>query len=308
VFDLSARPMLATPSTSAGGRRAIDIQSLTATHIFDLKMDGVRAFFFWDGSRATIMNRNGVNVTYKFPELVTAAEQYFDLPVWLDGEIVCDTGRFEDTLTRDKQASPAAALAASTRVPVKFHAFDWPAWHEYGWHPRRYALNQFLSDLPDNVPFVGTPMSGESDFLQHTREAGLEGVIAKNVMPSLSRYQFGARSKSWVKFKTTRRLTCLVSGYEPGTGSRAHFGKMNLALITSDGTVTSCGAVGTGFTHAEIWELKKLLDAGQILVVEIEALNKTGTNQLRFPVYRGIRSDLDPSQCTFDQLDEFPRC
>jgi bifunctional non-homologous end joining protein LigD len=304
-MDPDLKPMLATPSTSAGGRKAIDIADLDGTHVFDLKMDGVRAFFYWDGAKVRIVNRNGVNVTYKFPELVAEAEAHFDLPVWLDGEIVCDTGRFEDTLTRDKQATPANAGLAAARIPVTFHAFDWPLLHEYRWLQRRELLDAFLSDLPDSVRFVGTPFSEDSDFLDRTREVGLEGVIAK---AQTSTYHFGRRSPSWRKFKNLHRVSCLVSGYEPGTGARSHFGKMNLAMIAPDGTVQPCGSVGTGFTHAEIWELKALLDAGQVLVGEIECLNRTAGGTLRFPVWKGRRLDVDVLSCTTDQLDALPAC
>lgn len=302
---IDLRPMLATPSTAAGGKRAIDINDLRPNHVFDLKMDGVRAFLRWNGSSLTITNRNQIDVTWKYPELVAAAEAHFDLPVWLDGEIVCNSGRFEDTLTRDKQSTVPAALAAAARLPVTFHAFDWPAADMNVWDMRRGYLDEFLSDLPDNVPFMGTPWSYTPDFLEKTRAAGLEGVIAKHLN---SQYQFGARSKQWIKFKNLHRVTCIVTGYEPGTGARAHFGKMNLAMIDPAGQIVPCGSVGTGFTLREIDELKELLDNQSILVVEIETLNRTSGGTLRFPVYKGIRSDLGPLDCTIDQLATLPAC
>ena len=302
------RPMLATPSTSAGGRAAIDIHSLAGTHFFDLKMDGIRAFARWNGAQLTLTNRNGIDITHKFPELVTSAKETFDLPIWLDGEIVCDTGRFEDTLTRDKQSSPAIIAKYAAEKPVSFHAFDVPDYADEGNDQRRTRL-EFDISLPwrdnPNSRFFITPCSTDPEFLDKTRALGLEGVIAKH---RTAYYGFGTRSRSWIKFKNLHRVTCLVSGYEPGTGSRAHFGKMNLALIDSIGQVVPCGSVGTGFTRREIDDLKKLLDAGSILVVEIECLNVTSGGTLRFPVYKGMRTDVPVTDCKLEQLDTLPRC
>ena len=306
------RPMLATPSTSAGGRVAIDINTLAGTHYFDLKMDGIRAFAHWNGAALTLINRNGVDITRKFPELTEAAAQMFDLPVWLDGEIVCDTGRFEDTLTRDKHSNPAIIKRYAEEKPVSFYAFDLPDYATESNDQRRTRLEAASWEwahrvrLTDTVSrFHVTPCSKDPEFLNHTRAAGLEGVIAKALNAP---YVFGARSRSWIKFKNLHRVTALVAGYEPGTGSRSHFGKMNLALIDTAGQVVPCGSVGTGFTMREITKLKELLDKGTILVVEIECLNVTSGGTLRFPVYKGIRNDLTPQDCTIDQLDALPEC
>lgn len=297
------RPMLATPSTGTGNRSPIDIFSLRSTHAFDLKMDGIRSFARWDGSRLKLENRNGVDITAKFPEIVASWD--YDLPVWLDGEIVCDTGRFEDTLTRDKQQQPAAIAAQALARPATFHAFDMPAYATLPWTVRRDALEQIQDDLIRTSRFRVTPCAQTPEFLDYTRKQGLEGVIAKR-MDAL--YQFGARSKAWVKFKNLHRVSCLVAGYEPGTGARAHFGHMNLALIGTDGNVVPCGSVGTGFTNSEILDLKARLDRREVLVVEIECLNVTSGGTLRFPVYKGIRTDVPVTSCTVDQLDTLPKC
>jgi bifunctional non-homologous end joining protein LigD len=299
------RPMLATPSTSAGGRVAIDINTLDGSHFFDLKMDGIRAFAYWNGAQLTLINRNGVDITRKFPELSEAAAQMFDLPVWLDGEIVCDTGRFEDTLTRDKQSNPAIIARYATEKPVSFYAFDLPDYATETQDQRRTRLEAASWEWDRDGRFKVTPCSRRPEFLANTRDAGLEGVIAKALNAP---YVFGARSRAWIKFKNLHRVTALVSGYEPGTGSRAHFGKMNLALLDPTGQVVPCGSVGTGFTMREITELKELLDKGTILVVEIECLNVTSGRTLRFPVYKGLRNDLTALDCTIDQLDALPQC
>jgi hypothetical protein len=53
-------------------------------------------------------------------------------------------------------------------------------------------------------------------------------------------------------------------------------------------------------------DLKARMDAGEILLVEIEALNRTPDNALRFPVFLHERTDLDFSAATADQLKLLP--
>lgn len=303
------RPMLASPSTAASNRAPVDFAALMATGewVADVKLDGIRAFGTWDGVRFTLTNRNDVDITAKFPELVTQAEAHFPRelpgPCVLDGEIVALDGRFETVLTRDKTVDTRAIARLSGSHPTRFVAFDLPTTSAAPWIERRAVLDGLHLDTTPG--FGVTPYSHDADFLDRTRELGLEGVIAKRMS---SRYESGTRSRSWVKFKTAQRISCLAAGYAPGNGARAHFGAMTLALVDESGDVVLCGRVGSGFTVKDTHELKARLDQGDILVVEIEALNRTSTGQLRFPVFKGVRTDLAPRDCTTAQLEQLPRC
>lgn len=292
-------PMLAVPSTATGNRRAVSYDDLmrTGEWVADVKMDGIRAFARWDGKRITFTNRNGVDVTGKFPELQT------DLgpePLWLDGEIVALDGSFETTLTRDKQESAASIQRMSVSHPCRFVAFDIPEYHTWTWVDRRAALEDIVGDR-----LVRTIISEDPGFLAVTRDLGLEGVILKR---KGSKYEFGTRSRSWVKFKNLHRVSCLIAGYTTGTGHRSHFGAMHLALVDGEGQVVPVGRVGTGFSEREIADLKIRLDRQEVLVAEIECLNRTSGNTLRFPVYKGLRKDVGPLDCTTAQLDTVPVC
>lgn len=297
------QPMLATPSTGASGRAEISYSDLIATGewIGDTKLDGIRAFARWDGKQLRLTNRNGVDITRRYPELcdVDLGEREH----WFDGEIVALDGRFETTLTRDKQEQDSAIERMSRTHPCRFIAFDLPGMPGT-FVQRRQALEEIFLHGAFG-PFGITVVSDSPAFLDLTREAGLEGVILKR---KNSAYEFGRRSKSWIKFKNLHRVTCLVSGYAPGTGSRSHFGAMKLVLIDENQRLVSVGSVGTGFTEREINVLKARLDNGEVLVVEIECLNVTENGTLRFPVYRGIRSDVGVLACTTTQLEAIPRC
>ena len=300
-----ASPMLAVPSTGASGRDPLCYEDLIATGqwIGDTKVDGIRAFLRWDGAEPTFTNRHGVDVTRRFPEL--QAMKLGPEPLWLDGEIVALDGRFETVLTRDKQGKGASIQRLSVSHPCRFMAFDVPEYATWTFMDRRTALEELL-DGRTGPRIALTVVSDAPNFLDLTREAGLEGVIAKR---KNSTYHFGRRSKSWVKFKNLHRLTALVSGYTAGTGQRQRtFGALNLMLVDDQGQLVPIGTVGSGFSEREIHELKARLDSGEVLAVEIECLNRTSGNVLRFPVYKGIRTDVHILDCSTKQLDPIPSC
>jgi len=286
-------PMLATSSTGSSGRQPACLEDLVATGdwVLDTKLDGVRAFL----REGRVYNRKGVDVTYKFPEVAITA------PGWLDGEIVAHDGSFETTLTRESQENRAAIRRLAETRPCRFIAFDLPGLHEKPWHARRETLEQVGQDF--SLPI--TPVSTDLEFFVRVRELGMEGVIAKR---RNARYQFGRRSRDWIKFKHLYRVSCLIAGYEPGHGSRSHFGAITLALIDPAGEVVPVGRCGAGFTERQTHELKARLDAREVLIAEIETVNVTSGGTLRFPVFRGLRSDVAPTECTTDQLAALPRC
>lgn len=294
--------MLATASSAASNRTAVRIESLAGSHVFDVKMDGIRAFATWDGARLRLTNRNQVDITAKYPELVDSWMRSYphDRPIVIDGEIMAEDGRFESVLTRDKQSNRLAIEQAVKAHPTRFYAFDVPTYADAPWHVRRAVLDTL--DLPER--WERTIVSMDAGFLAQTAALGLEGVIAKH---RDSTYQFGARSKSWVKFKNLHHVTCLVSGYAAGTGSRAHFGAMFLSLVNDTGEIVPAGRVGTGMSRHEIDDLKARLDRKEVLIVEIECLGVTSGQTLRMPVFRGIRTDVDVLAASTSQLSTLPR-
>ena len=53
-------------------------------------------------------------------------------------------------------------------------------------------------------------------LLDATLQQGLEGIVSKRLD---SRYEFGARSRNWLKFAHRRRDSYVVGGWRPETGS-----------------------------------------------------------------------------------------
>lgn len=297
------KPMLASPP------KADRLEHLQGTHLADTKIDGIRAIAYWDGQHLTLVNRSMKDVTHRFPDLEASACLHFpDFPVILDGEIVAQSGSFQDTAVRDKQTQPADVAAAMKKHPVNFVAFDMLQYatldlKPYPYVERRQHLETYQCLLEGSLWTITTISEDLVGYFEQVKQAGGEGIIAKRKRSS---YRSG-RFSDFIKFKTVRRLTCIGTGYEPGEGARAHFGAMTLALVSPDG-VHPIGKVGTGFTAKEIDSLKADLDAGVMPLVEIEALNVTKDGVLRFPVYIGRRTDLSVPDARLDQLDDIPRC
>ncbi|WP_460791350.1 ATP-dependent DNA ligase [Nocardioides maradonensis] len=279
--------MLAIASTGASGRQPIDVRKLVESGdwVLDLKLDGIRAIL--DDYSGRIWTRTGTDIADKFPEIRMGswASSLFD------GEIIAKDGTFETALMRESQSSKAKINRLAESHPCMFVAFDMPM-APGDWTSRRRTLEVLTESR--------TPLGHDAQFIDAVRHARGEGVIAKR---RASRYQPGKRSADWVKWKDTSRTTCIAYGYEPGTGSRTHFGSLKLALINDDGSVQHIGRTGSGFTERQTWELKNRLDSGEMFAVEVEHM-RTLAGELRFPVFRGVRRDKTLLDCTIDQLEE----
>lgn len=291
------------------------IARLQGTHYFEIKVDGVRVLMAINKGAVKLTNRNGVDITYRYPEVVQAALLKFgpDAVLILDGEIAGTDERgmpsFKNTAKRDRQQRPAIIAALAVSMPVRFYAFD--VLYQDGvdfrrapWSLRSATLDEIIRDTPQTVTIsrvVGSPDGAK--MMELVREHKLEGLVAKL---STSHYEAGRRS-SWVKIKPTITGSFLVVGTTQGTGSRMDtFGALELAVRRSDGSLRRCGEVGSGFKQRDLIEvldgLREAQVEGQNLIVEVEFQEVTVDGALRFPVFRGIRTDLTLADVNEEQL------
>lgn len=280
---------------------------------FELKLDGVRARAFIENGKATLINRRQADVTGRYPEVVRDLEAAFPTgAIALDGEILCYAdGKPDFSRIHKRDAQPPTKTAVIERLatdwPATFCAFD--ILHNEGDDLRFMpyaARRQLLQTLVANrlaplaaAEVIVSELDGETMW-QYCESNGLEGLIAKQ---RTSPYRPG-RSQCWVKLKKVDSVSCVAVGYDIGEGSRAGtIGAINLALI-DNGKVIDVGRVGTGFKERDLVELKAKIDAGQMLVLEIEYANYgASSRKLRFPSYKGIRMDVAVTDCTVDQLN-----
>jgi bifunctional non-homologous end joining protein LigD len=299
-------PMLATAA------RPEVLTTLVGSHVFDQKLDGVRALAAWSENDFAIRNRNGRDLTMAYPDLCLASTQYAG-PMILDGEIIAESGKFEDIAWRDKQKGHADAVR---KVPARFVAFD--VLH----HPTEgdvrhlpYARRrQLLQGLALSGHFDISLASPDPQFFERIKALGGEGVIAKNLQAPYAK----GRSNDWLKIKAVYSVTAIVTGYEPGSGARGELGAILVSLLedmpNGGRMVRPIGKAGSGFSVKTSLEMKALIEAaiesgalGDFPIVEVECLSVTRSGVLRQPTYKGLRSDKGALDCTVDQLSDIPR-
>lgn len=303
------RPMLATRGTHV---------PTGAEWTHEVKWDGMRVLV-QTRDRVRLTSRNENDVSVSFPELQSLPVR----DVLLDGEVVAfgdgipTFGRLAD---RMHVSNPRRAAALAETNPVTLLVFD--VLRVGDRDLSRLPLTErreLLLDLDINDDRWQTPPSYDDGLMLHaaTQEQGLEGIVSKR---RESRYEFGARSRNWLKFAHRRRDSYVVGGWRPETGSETRLGAVLVGEPTAEGLVYR-GRVGSGIagkvgpmlrevlaplardSSPFVGEVPKLDAQGThwvepALVVDIEALGLTPQQRLRQPSYRGVRNDLGPEDLT----------
>ena len=314
-------PMLAVAGTMPSDEDA---------YAFEFKWDGIRAIALWDGRTLRLETRNLNDVTVAYPELEAMGRTLGAVPAVLDGEIVALDDRglpsFQRLQERMHIGDAVTARRKAGEVPAAYFAFD--LLHLGGrstmalaWTDRR----PLLEDLGLSGPSWATPpaFAGRgTDTYAAAEERQLEGVVAK-LLDSV--YLPGVRTKAWTKVKRVTRDEFVVGGWLPGEGRRdGGIGSLLLGLPAGDGLLSFCGAVGTGFTQAELARLEARLRPAVApaspfteplpvtyrsavwvvpeLVVDVEYRERLNSGILRHPSYKGLRIDKGVDDVNTDQV------
>lgn len=307
--------MLATPG-------ALPSAGVEDRWAFEVKQDGQRAMVYLPGDGTILLRaRSGTDITAAYPELLPLADVLGTRSAVLDGEIVAldDQGRSDFERLQQRMGlvgAPAKAERMAARVPAHLMLFDVV-----------HLDRQLLTRLPyaeRREPLEGLGLAGPSwstpaaitghgaEAWEMAREAGMEGLIAKRLA---SRYEPGARSKSWVKIKVHRLADVVIGGWVPGRGRLTGLPGAVLVGERHDGLLDYAGSVGTGWSQAERTRLAALLQAtttdacpfAQIppvtgarwvlpqLVGEVRYTSRTHAGRLRHPSWHRLRPDLSPT-------------
>jgi len=308
------RPMLATP-----GR----LPASDDGWAYEIKWDGVRAITFVDGGRIRMQSRNDKELAPSFPEFREIGEVMGARPCVLDGEIVVigddgipDFGRLQHRL---HLASTGAIAKQSAASPASYVIFD--LLHLDGrplfslpYDERREQLEALRLSGSSFTTADSFRDAQGIDILRATKDAGLEGVIAKQ---RRSPYVQGKRSESWIKIKNVRAQEVVIGGWTEGAGNReGSMGALLVGIPSEDG-LRFVGKVGTGFSAGDRQHLMDLLrpDARKTspfvptsavkepsahfvrprYVGEVGFGEWTAAGHLRHPTWRGVRDDKAPT-------------
>lgn len=296
-------------------------------YLFELKLDGVRVVADKRGERVALRYRTGRDAAESYPEIAEAVATIPEERVVLDGEIVAfaEDGRpdFQRLGTRIQSRGESVRRAART-VPVVYVVFDVLVVgdHDVTGLPiesRKAILERIVESatktgghlrlqptLPDGKQLFGL-----------CRERGLEGVVAKRAG---SIYRPNDRSSDWVKVKCELDADLVVIGWTPVEGTGSALGALDLGAYDGDRLVV-CGRVGSGLDADTIEALAARLAPLEVarpvaegkyrpkrgrrhvrpeIVVSVRHMGLTPDGLLRHPVFRGVRDDLRPEECTLE--------
>ncbi len=291
--------------------------------IFEIKWDGIRAISYVN-DELSVKGRNQTELIHNFLEL----KELKDLTsnTVLDGEIIVmkkGLADFTTVITRNQSTASRDIEHLSLEFPATYVVFDIL---EKDGNPlldvplieRKTILKNSVREGKYVVLSLFVEGKGESYF-RAALEKGVEGIMAKKKQ---SQYESGKRSNNWLKIKKIKTCDCVIFGYTQGEGSRdTAFGSLVLGLYDETGPVY-VGKVGTGFSNQYMEDLKKLMDEYKVetetlhevdtdreitwlrpgLVCEVGYQSVTEDGRLRIPVFRRLRNDKNPLECTIDQI------
>jgi bifunctional non-homologous end joining protein LigD len=283
--------------------------------LHEVKWDGYRALGYVRAGDATLVSRNGNDLTARFPQIAKELAKAVRSPECVvDGEVCAFDEQGRPSFSAMQQGKPGTPYAYEVFDVLELDAeqlVDLPLTE------RRERLEQLLDRRNTSIRLSETFEDGVA-LLEAAREQGLEGIISKK---EDSRYIQGRRTREWLKVKTTGRQEFIICGYTKGQGRRAGtFGSLVLGVRAGD-ELQYVGNVGTGFNEQTIEELLAKLKPlerksspfpvvprmpkvrkGDVvwvepeLVCEVEFVEWTHDRRLRAPSFQGLRDDKGPEE------------
>jgi bifunctional non-homologous end joining protein LigD len=278
--------------------------------VFEVKWDGYRALGYVRGGEATLVSRNGNDLTQRFLNVAKELAKAIKTPdCVLDGEICALDEQGRPSFSAMQQGKPG--------TPIVYEIFDLL---ELDGEPlvdlplreRRKRLEAVL-DRRNQTVRLSEQFEDGAALYEAAKQQQLEGIVAKRLDCP---YRQGKRTREWLKIKTHGRQEFVIAGYTKGQGRRTgRFGSLVLGVWHGD-ELSYVGNVGTGFTDKDIDELLRKLrpleqkePAFEVvpkmpkvkrsdvvwvkpeLVCEVEFVEWTHDGRLRAPSFQGLRED-----------------
>jgi bifunctional non-homologous end joining protein LigD len=268
--------------------------------VYEEKYDGYRILAYKEGSRVTLLSRNGKDRTESFSDVAEAIATLPDRALLLDGEAVAF----------DRRLVSRFQLLQQGEVPVVYAVFDclYRKGRDLRREPlavRRAALEEAIGETDRLFASRRLGANGLKAFAA-ARRLGFEGMVGKN---AAAPYIEG-RSTEWLKVKAKKEEEFVIGGYTPPAGTRTHFGALLMGAY-DDGKLRYVGKVGTGYDQKTLSSLHRLFqplvrkappfadpprEKGAVwlaprLVAQVAFQEWTHDGRLRQPVYLGLRDD-----------------
>ncbi|HEY2461315.1 MAG TPA: non-homologous end-joining DNA ligase [Candidatus Acidoferrum sp.] len=283
----------------------VDAPFVRPNWVFEEKYDGVRIVAYKEGERVSLISRNAIDRTARYPKIVAAIRKLDSKALCLDGEVV---------VFDSKKISRFQLLQQGKGQP-QFAVFD--CLYANGKDLRKEALadrrKALETALRANGPLVLSARIDRDGLkaFQIAARRGLEGVVAKNELSSYVE----KRSAEWLKVKVHQEDEFVIAGFTEPTGARQHFGALLLGFYVK-GKLRYAGKVGTGFGEEMLEALNRkfrrlvrekspfteeVRERGATfltpqLVAQVSFTEWTKHGKLRHPVFLGLRDDKKASE------------
>jgi bifunctional non-homologous end joining protein LigD len=270
--------------------------------IYEEKYDGIRILAYKEGSNISLITRNGIVRTERYPAIAAAVSKLKPRTLLLDGEVV----------VFDKQNVSHFQLLQQGKGPVKYAIFDclYLNGKDFRTSPlreRREMLTALLRGGGTGTVVLSEELAADGlKAFDVAKKRKLEGLVAKNLD---SKY-VEKRSREWLKVKVNRESEFVIGGYTKPGGSRQYLGALLIGVYEGK-KLRYAGKVGTGFDTETLRklsaELKKLRqDKSSFtdevrektatfvrpkLVAQIAYTEWTKDGRLRHPAFLGLRDD-----------------
>ena len=227
---------------------------------YEPKLDGYRVIAWVEHGAVRLSSRRGLDLTGFFPELIADLAAHPGGTLILDGEIVAPdaSGRpsFNALQNRAQLKSAAEIAAAQRATPVALVCFD--LLHFAGMNLRQAAYadrHRYLAQclLPSARVQLMHSSANPQELYDAALALGFEGIMAKRLD---SPYQPGARSRAWLKIKSSQSAEFVIGGYTRGKGARQSLGALLLGYYAGK-ALRYAGHVGSGLEDASIAEFLK---------------------------------------------------
>lgn len=267
-------------------------------YLYELKFDGVRAVFEFDGDSVTIFSRNGREITPQFPELVASAPTILTRPGTYDGEIIVtdEHGRpdFARITSRFHLKQPGAQDLEQNPVTAVLFDMVANAHRSLAYLPLEKRLDHLYRSVAKADHWQLSVIHSDGRRLyDYAEQNGLEGIMAKR---RDSAYNPGGRTSDWLKVKVMHTETVMVVGFTEGKGKRLGvFG----SFVIQDMKGRLIGNVGTGFTDEELQRYMdhfkaigyhlhtdgKYFELSRPLLATVKGMKKNTSGAIREPVF-----------------------
>lgn len=273
--------------------------------IYEEKYDGVRMLAYKQGSRVTLMSRNAIDRTARYPAIAAAVAQLKPKTLLLDGEVVVFNKKNVSSFQALQQGSGRTSYAVFDCLYCNGRDLRKEPLSE-----RHAVLETVVTRQPSLLLSAKLAANGLKAFQLATKR-GFEGLVAKNLASSY----IERRSTEWLKVKVHQEDEFIVGGFTQPSGSRQHFGALLLGVYSRK-QLTYVGKVGTGFDDKTLATLYKkfrplirtrspfaidVRERGATfltpkLIAQISFTEWTQDGKLRHPVFLGLRDDKRPEE------------